>query len=48
MCVSCRKHTIPRYYDAVTIITVGAHDICIITLGARQGYHQVVVRPEDQ
>ena len=57
MCVSyCRlngftkpfQYFIPRCDDAVTVFNFGAHQIWIITLDARQGYHQVAVRAADK
>ena len=39
---------IPRYDDAITISECGAVLIWIISLDARQGYHQVEVRFADQ
>ena len=57
MCVSYRKlnsitkpfqFPIPRCDDAVMILSWGAGDIWIISLDARQGYHQVSVRPSDR
>ena len=52
MCVSYRKlnsvtkpfeYPIPRCDDAVTIVMVGSTVMWIITVDARQGYHQVAV-----
>ena len=57
MCVSYRKlnsvtklfqFPIPRCDDAVTILNWGAGQIWIISLDARQGYHQVAVRLVDR
>jgi hypothetical protein len=57
MCVSYRQlnaitkpfeYPIPRCDDAITILIVGGKAIYIITVDARQGYHQVAVRLLDQ
>ena len=57
MCVSYRKlnsitkpfqYPIPRCDDAITIMVVGTNFIWIITVDARQGYHQVSVRKIDR
>ena len=57
MCVSYRglnavtkpfQFPIPRCDDAVIILGTGAGDIWIISLDARQGYHQVSVRKLDR
>jgi hypothetical protein len=57
MCVSYRQlnaitkpfeYPIPRCDDAITILIVGGDEIYIITVDARQGYHQVAVRKLDQ
>ena len=57
MCVSYRKlnavtkpfqFPIPRCDDAITVLGCGAVIIWIISLDARQGYHQVAVRLSDQ
>ena len=57
MCVSYRKlnsvtkpfeYPIPRCDDAVTIVMVGSTVMWIITVDARQGYHQVAVRRIDR
>ena len=39
---------VPRCDDAITIIGTGSHYISIISLNARQGYHQVQVRKKDK
>ena len=53
MCVSYRRlntitkifqFPIPRCDDAIIILDDGARSIWIISLGARQGYHQIAVR----
>ena len=53
MCVSFRglnkvtkifEYPILRSDDAITILQVGSNIIWIITVDARQGYHQVMVR----
>ena len=57
MCVSYRKlnsvtkpfqYPIPRCDDAITIMVVGTNFVWIITVDARQGYHQVSVRRADR
>ena len=57
MCVSYRglnkvtkpfEYPIPRCDDAISIFEVGSNMIWIITVDARQGYHQVYVRKLDQ
>ena len=57
MCVSYRKlnsvtkpfqYPIPRCDDAITMMVVGDTVIWIITVDARQGYHQVSVRQVDR
>jgi len=57
MCVSYRKlnsvtkpfqYPIPRCDDAITILGWGAGRIWLISLDARQGYHQVRVRKVDR
>ena len=57
MCVSYRKlnavtkpfqFPIPRCDAAIVILGCGADEIWIISLDARQGYHQVAVRKEDR
>ena len=57
MCVSYRKlnavtkpfqFPIPRCDAAIAILGCGADEIWIISLDARQGYHQVAVREEDR
>ena len=57
MCVSyCRLNAItkpfqfpiPRCDDAITILGDGATKIWIISLDARQGYHQITVRMVDR
>jgi len=57
MCVSYRKlnsvtkpfeFPIPRCDDAITVLEVGGDAIYIITVDARQGYHQVTVRRIDR
>ena len=57
MCVSYRKlnsvtkpfeYPIPRCNDAITIIMVGSTVMWIITVDARQGYHQVSVNSIDR
>ena len=57
ICVSYRRlnavtkpfqFPIPRCDDAITILGCGAVTIYIISLDARQGYHQVAVRLSDQ
>ena len=57
MCVSNRKlnaitkpfeFQIPRCDDAITIIDTGLQYLLIISLNARQGYHQVTVRKIDR
>ena len=57
ICVSYRKlnsitkpfqFIIPRCDDAITILSWGAGDIWIISLDARQGYHQVTVLKIDR
>ena len=57
MCVSYRRlnavtkpfqFPIPRCDDAIAILGCGAAMLWIITLDARQGYHQVAVRPSDR
>jgi len=57
MCVSYRKlnaitkpfeFPIPRCDDAIAIIDTGSQYIWIISLDARQGYHQVTVRKIDR
>ena len=57
MCVSYRKlnsvtkpfqYPIPRCDDAISIMIVGTNCIWIITVDARQGYHQVSVRKIDR
>ena len=57
MCVSYRKlnsvtkpfqYPIPRCDDAISIMVVGANCVWIITVDARQGYHQVAVRKIDR
>ena len=39
---------IPRYDDAVSVMSWGAGELWIIGLDARQGYHQVAVRKTDR
>jgi len=57
MCVSYRKLNaitkpfelpIPRFDDEISIIDTGSQYICIISLDARQRYHQVTVRQADR
>ena len=57
MCISYRKlnsitkpfqFPIPRCDDAITILSWGAGEIWVISLDARQGYHQVAVRKMDR
>ena len=57
MCVSYRglnkvtkpfEYPIPRCDDAIHIFQVGSYQIWIITVDARQGYHQVCVRAIDR
>ena len=57
MCVSYRQlnaitkpfeYPIPRCDDAIAILIVGGEKVYIITVDARQGYHQVAVRLLDQ
>ena len=57
MCVSYRKlnsitkpfeYPIPRCDDAISVLMIGGDEIWIITVDARQGYHQVAVRKVDQ
>jgi len=57
MCASYRKlnsvtkpfqYPIPQCDDAISIMVVGANCIWIITVDARQGYHQVSVRKIDR
>ena len=57
MCISYRRlnaitkpfqFPIPRCDDAISILGSGAGDIWIISLDARQGYHQVSVRKADR
>ena len=42
------QYPIPLCDDSVTVLNGGAHHIWIVTLDARQGYHQVSVQPIDQ
>ena len=57
MCVSYRKlnsitkpfqYPIPRCDDAISIMVVGTNCVWIITVDARQGYHQVSVKQSDR
>ena len=57
MCVPYRKlntitkpfqFPIPRYDDVVIILGWGSEKVCIISLDARQSYHQVSVRAIDR
>ena len=57
MCVSYRRlnavtkpfqFPIPRCDDAITILGTGASEIWVISLDARQGYHQISVRKNDR
>ena len=44
----CRKWSPKTHKHAITILIVGGDEIYIITVDARQGYHQVAVRKLDQ
>ena len=56
MCVSYRglnavtlpfAYPIPRCDDAIMIFNVGGEKVYLITVDAKQGYHQVAVKPSD-
>ena len=56
MCITYRKlraitkpyeFLIPRCDDAIAIIDTGSQCIWIISLDARQGYHQITIRKID-